>query len=162
MTKTVKITFRVKDKILDEEMNLDNLSLPILAEFASQTAAFIRGNKKNSLADIKTSIRSGSIAIDVENETGVLDDVEEDYTQAVQYGITSTMDPVRAGIIEQWQVAARKNSSRIYELVVEDENKHTVEQILRISSDTDFKKKAEHWVLVEEYIYGRVFDLGGK
>jgi hypothetical protein len=59
-------------------------------------------------------------------------------------------------------MAARKNSNRIYELVVGDDTTHTVEQILRISSDTDFKKRAEQWVPVEEYVYGRVYDLGGK
>lgn len=162
MTKAKKITFKVKDKLLDEEMNLDNISLPILAEFATQTAAFLRGNKRHFLSDIKTSIRSGSIAIEVENETGVLDDVEEDYMQAIKNGITSSMDPVRVNIIEQWQIAAQRNSNRIYELVVEDDTMHTVEQVLRISSDTDFKKRAEQWVPVEEYVYGRVYDLGGK
>jgi len=158
----VKLQFRVKDEVLGEDLSLDNLSLTILSEFTSQVATFVKGSSKVDLGEIKTSVKNGSVAIQLENSSGLLNDVLRDYELARTMGLVDEVDPRRIVIIEQWQTLAKRNESRAYELSLFDEVKKTFTNILNITKNSNFVLKLTNWVDVEEYVYGKVYDMGGK
>lgn len=47
-----KLTFRVRDKVLGEEISIDNINLPLLNEFSGQVMTFIRGSKRIDLKHV--------------------------------------------------------------------------------------------------------------
>ena len=157
------LTFRLRDKILGEEIKMSNMSLPILSAFAAQVSQFLKGNKRVDLNTVKTNVKSGSLVIEVSNETGVLDEAFKDYESAFTFGDISHIDETRAAVIEEWQTEARNNPDRVYELIkgIFDENIEPTNKIT-INEDTDFKRPKDVWLPVEKYVYGRVYDLGGK
>jgi len=157
------LTFRLKDKILGEEIKMSNMSLPILSAFASQVSQFLRGSKRIDLNQIKTNIKSGSLVIEVDNETGLLDEAFDDYKSAFESGSIGQIDDTRASVLEEWQNEARNNPDRVYELIkgMFDDNVETDYKIV-INEETNFKRTKEVWLPVEKYVYGRVYDLGGK
>jgi len=153
------LSFRVRDKLLGEEISPDNVTLVLLSEFSEQVTSFLRGSKRLDLNDIRTRISTGSLVLATENKTGLLDEAFSDYSRAKKEDGIDDIDFVRAQIIEQWQLAAKKNKDRIYELFFEDDQSS---EKLIISYTTNYTRKADVWIDVEEYIYGRIFDLGGK
>lgn len=160
------LVFRLKDEVNGEEVNLENISLPLLIEFAEQVTRFLKGDKRINLNSVKTNLRSGSVVIEVENKTGIFDEAFEDYEIAKTLGDLGRINPVRAKVLQEWQEESRKNPDRIYDIIGDafDESAEKDEDItwLRIDQDTDFNKPKEHWVQIEKYVYGRVNDLGGK
>lgn len=92
----------------------------------------------------------------------MLDEAFSDYERAFKYGSVSTLDPVRANVIETWQQQAKSNPDRVYELIRGAfETTGEVDKIV-IDEDSDFKQAKELWIPVEKYVYGRIYDLGGK
>lgn len=161
-SKDNKLTFRVKDKVLGEEISVDNINLPLLNEFSGQVMTFIRGSKRIDLKTVKAAVKTGSLVFEVGNETGLLDEAFTDYERAFKFGNVNSLDPVRAGVIETWQQEAKSNPYRVYELIRGAfDTTGEVEKIV-IDEDTDFKQATEIWVPVEKYVYGRIYDLGGK
>lgn len=161
MDESKKISFAVKDVVLGEDLSPSNLTLPLLGEFIEQVTTFLRGSGRPDLGEVRTSIKKGSLAVVAENPTGILDDAFKDYEWAQQNDSLDLLDPVRARVIEQWQTEARNNENRIYELFF-GETKQEITPVFTISSDTDYKAKKEVWVDVELYLYGKIYDLGGK
>ncbi|QWQ31387.1 hypothetical protein KOY49_04520 [Candidatus Minimicrobia vallesae] len=58
--------FSIDDKLMDEKISLNNVSLPILKDFIEQVSIFIRGNESVDLNGVKIAIKPGSVAIVVE------------------------------------------------------------------------------------------------
>ena len=155
-----KITFALKDVLIDSEVSPQNITLPLLSEFIQQVATFIKGKKYLDLSKIKSSIKHGSLAIEVNNNEGMLDEALRDYTMLLNSGSLNDIDSNRARIIELWQSNSNNNENRSYDLFTGNgpaENLHVL-----ISNKTNFVIKNNHWVDVDLYLYGRVFDLGGK
>ncbi len=150
----------MKDTVLGEELTPSNLTLPLLAEFIEQVTTFIRGSSRPDLTEVKTSITKGSLAVTAENPTGILDAAFKDYDSVQRNDSLDFLDPVRARIIERWQIDARNNQNRVYEMFLGDKKSEL--PVFTISSDTDYRAKKEVWVDVELYLYGKIYDLGGK
>ncbi len=160
MDDSKKLSFAMKDTVLGEELTPYNLTLPLLSEFIEQVTTFLRGSNRPDLTEVKTSIKKGSLAVVAENPIGILDDAFKDYESVQRSNSLDLLDPVRAKIIERWQQDARNNQDRVYELFLGDTKSEL--PVFTISSDTDFKSKKEVWVDVELYLYGKIYDLGGK
>lgn len=156
-----ELSFSVNDELLGEQLSPENISLPLLVEFAEQVSAFLRGSSKTDLKSIKASIKSGSFALEVQAPTAILEPAIRDYQSIRERKNLYDIDPVRAQIVENWQSLAIKHDGRIYKLFLDStdtpENKPLV-----ISSDTSYESQKEIWGDVELYTYGRVYDLGGK
>lgn len=152
--------FSVKDNLLNEEVTPDNISLPLLSDFVQQVAAFLRGSSRIDLGEIKTRIIEGSFAVAVYDETGLLDEAYEDYTKIKSQGSLDDVNPARASVLLEWQRAAVANSDRSYSLGYELDGSG-LDQLF-IDSSSDYRIAEETWVLSELYVYGRVFDMGGK
>ncbi len=162
MNSSKKISFSIKDSVLGSALNPSNLTLPLLGEFIEQVTIFIRGKSRQDLGEIKTSIKKGSLAVVVENPTGLLDDAVRDYMLLQENNtLESVSDSVRAEVIDQWQVAAKNNSNRTYELSIKEPTTQKT-LTLTISSETNYMWKKQVWVDVELYLYGKIYDLGGK
>ena len=157
-----KISFSIKDSVLGSELSPSNLTLPLLSEFIGQVSLFLRGKSRKDLGEVKTSIAKGSLRVIVENFSGQLDDVTKDYMMLSQnQALEAISDPVRAKVVEQWQVSVKNNSDRRYNFFIEAPDMSDISGI-EISNETNFSWKKYVWVNVELYLYGRVFDLGGK
>lgn len=152
--------FALKDKLLDADITPSNVSLPLLADFINQVSSFLRGKDRISLGEVRTSVVEGSFALTVHDDTGLLDAAYEDYKLVKETHDISTIDPVRASVILEWQDAARSNDDRSYSFGFEVSD--SVLDQLFIDDNTEFTTAQETWLNVELYIYGRVFDLGGK
>jgi hypothetical protein len=160
MENNKKISFALKDTVLGEQISPSNITMPMLSDFAEQVTAFLKGSKKVDLKEVKTSIKEGSFAITVENNVGMLDEAFKDYQSALKTKSLDIIDPVRAKIIKKWQDLAKLNKDRSYELSIDDSK--ISNSIFVISSDSEFITSKSIWVDTERYIYGRVYDLGGK
>lgn len=160
MKESKKISFAIKDKVLGEELTPSNLTLPLLSEFVEQVTTFLRGSGRPDLSEVKTSIKKGSLAVVVENPVGTLDDAFKDYQTIQRTKTLDFVDPVRARVVETWQKAADSSEDRIYELFFGEAKSE--DTTLTISDETDYKASQETWVDVELYLYGRIYDLGGK
>ncbi|QWQ32232.1 hypothetical protein KOY48_05305 [Candidatus Minimicrobia naudis] len=71
--------FSIDDKLMDEKISLNNVSLPILKISLNKYLAFIRGNELVDLNGVKIVIKPGSVAIVVEEtpliKTAIMNDV---------------------------------------------------------------------------------------
>lgn len=156
-----KISFTIKDTVLGDQLSPSNLTLPLLSEFIDQVSSFLRGKSRQDLIEVRTGIKSGSLAVVVENQAGALDSAFKDYIVMQQNYALENLDPVRAQIIEQWQNIAKNNTERTYELFF-GETKVDGAPVFTISSSTNYTVRKDVWVNTELYVYGKIFDLGGK
>ena len=149
----------MRDEILGEELSPSNTTLPILVDFVNQVSTFLKGNKRVDLSKIRTSITHGSLAVTAYNNAEVLNKAITDYAYVIENKSLDKIDLVRAKIIEEWQSAAKESETRSYHLEMDSEGKIST---ITIDSNTDYKTKRAVWVNVDLYLYGRIFDLGGK
>ena len=159
MHETKKLSFSIKDQVFGNELSPGNATLPIIGEFIEQIAAFLRGSRHPDLNEVKTSIQTGSVAVQVEDKTGLLADAYKDYEHLRRSNDLSGIDPSRAKVVEKWQAEVKSYESRAYSLFVPDES---TDNIVLITRETEFATKRVLWVEEELYLYGRVYDMGGK
>jgi hypothetical protein len=154
------LRFALQDKLLDTDVSPSNISLPLMADYIKQVSAFLRGSSRTNLGEIKTEIIEGSFAVAVHDETGVLEDAYNDYRQIKGGQDLSGVDPARISVILEWRDAAVSNEDRKYSLgeVLGD---GIIDQMF-IDSSSTINQVSELWVNTELYVYGRVYDMGGK
>lgn len=157
-----ELQFAIDDKLLGENVSPDNISLPMLEEFIQQVTAFVKGTSKINLKNIHTEIRQGSFAIAVVGEVGELEEVKRDYLAAAKSNDLSSIDPNRREVLIQWQRSALKNKDRKYKLLSKTDDEKVSDTRIIIDSGSQFHFHQTVWVEVEQYVYGRVYDLGGK
>ncbi len=155
-----RITFSLKDIVVGQEINPNNMTLPLLNEFLQQVTTFLKGGKYIDLAKVKSSIKHGSLAIEVNNNDGLLDEAFNDYQILLKHGSLNDIDSNRARIVELWQSNSKNNENRSYDLYVGDDSTNNPHFI--ISRKTNFIMINNNWVDVDLYLYGKIFDLGGK
>jgi hypothetical protein len=154
-----KIYLSIEDEVLGEELSPSNLTLPLLAEYVEQVQAFLRGSSKKNMGEIKASIEKGSLAIATDNSTGILNEAVDDYDSLMRSEMITDVDPIRSRIVELWQYNARKHPNRRYKLCIEDS---VEKKEMSITADTNYTVAKEVWSQVELYLYGTVYDMGGK
>jgi len=160
MDDSKQLSFVIKDKVFGENLSPSNITLPLLKDFTNQVMTFLRGSTRPDLGVVKAKIIEGSLAVATIDTTDILSEAYEDYQVIKSEGDLGSIDPARARVVELWQDEAKKGANRIYELFSGATTAASAKVV--ISSETDFKVKAELWVDVELYIYGKIFDLGGK
>ena len=154
--------FSIDDKLMDEKISLNNVSLPILKDFIEQVSIFIRGNESVDLNGVKIAIKPGSVAIVVE-ETPLIKTAISEYRIIKSSGDLGKISPVRAKVIANLQEKVRKNPSRLYTISDNIESAFIDQNSIKISLDSSYKiVHADQWVDTEAYLYGRVFNMGGK
>lgn len=160
--KDKRLKFAVRDTILDAEASPSNVTLPLLAEFVDQVTSFLRGSRRTNLNEIKTSIEKSSFALVVEDEVGQLEDAYSDFEKIKSTKSLVGVDPVRAKVVLGWQQAVKENNERTYSLGLGLDLSDDLDDLLAIDRDSEFELPKETWVDVEQYMYGKVFDMGGK
>ncbi|PKL30799.1 hypothetical protein CVV43_05345 [Candidatus Saccharibacteria bacterium HGW-Saccharibacteria-1] len=157
-----ELSFSISDKLLGADLSPDNISLPLLSEFTEQVSSFLKGSEKIDLRSISASIEKGSLAIAIKEPDLKLEYVLKDYEIINKSHTLVNVDAIRAKIMENWQSAAKKNKDRIYKLSLKSSNLDTDVSTLVISADTNYKINKEVWLNAELYLYGKIYDLGGK
>jgi hypothetical protein len=160
MKKRNSLSFAVRDTLNGEPISPNNMPVGLLGEFSADVISFLRGSGRPDLKDVRASIKQGSFAIEIEDSVGELDTAFDDYNWTLKHHNLDKVDPVRARIIEKWQRESKASEDRAYELFVN--GKESGKNVLEITADTDFKIRKDVWVDVELYVYGQVYDMGGK
>ena len=160
MTNLNKISFSIKDKVFGENLDPSNLTLPLLAEFIDQVSLFIKGDSRKDLSTVKTSIEEGSLMVTAHDNDDLFLDAFEDYLLINEKNSLSGISRYRANIIEKWQEHAKENKDRVYNVSFDDED--STSSNLVISSETNYVRKKDIWIDVELYLYGKIYDMGGK
>lgn len=156
-----KLYFSVKDTINGEQVSPENVSLKLVIELADAMNRFIYGKSKTT-GEVSVSIKKGSFAI-VAPATPITQSAINDYQIVRKTGVLDDIDPIRARIIRDLQIKARKGENRIYTISDEDNSNIDYHHGLVISKDTDYKTiRSDQWVPAETYMYGMVVDIGGK
>ena len=154
--------FSVKGTLQDEQVSLDNLSLPIISEFVEYVSKFIKGDEKIDLGSLRVAVKPGSFALTVPPETAIISAVS-DYRIVKNTGRLDGINPVRARVLADLQEKARKNADLVYTITDSSDGPNANRTSIIISSDSDYKTTIEdQWIQTEAYLYGKVYDLGGK
>ncbi|MFA5866353.1 MAG: hypothetical protein WC891_00090 [Actinomycetota bacterium] len=153
--------FRLQNKINGIDVELAYLTIPLVKEFLSEIEEFIKGGKRIDLTQVIAGMENGSVAVDVvDNHAGQLDSTFDALEKLGEGRDLTVLDPGRAKVIELWQKKAKNDEDVVYEVSLGEDN--SIAPVITISKDTDFKAGPDYWVDVELYLYGRVFDMGGK
>jgi archaellin len=157
-----ELYFSVKDTMQDSQVGLSNLPLPIISELAEAVARFVKGSSNIDLNNVKVSIKEGSLAIVVQSSP-ILAPAIADYREIKTSGNLDNIDNVRARTIADFQDKAKKNPNRIYTISDTSDTFKINSDSIVINNDSDYRATIEdQWVQTETYIYGEVFDMGGK
>ena len=157
-----ELYFSVKDTVQDAQIDLSNLSLPIISELIEAVAKFIKGTSSIDLSEVKVAIKAGSVAIVVPSSPSIAPAIA-DYDEIKASGNLDKIDSIRARIITDLQEKAKKNPNRTYTISdTSDITKIDLQSIV-ISNESDYRTTIEdQWVKTETYVYGRIYDIGGK
>ncbi|MEI6707550.1 MAG: hypothetical protein WCK96_10500 [Methylococcales bacterium] len=153
------LRFAVSDNIENVDVSPSHVPLSLL-DFPKDVGEFLKGST-HDIDSNKTfvSIENSSLAVAVSSALLVASaTLWHDFEQLRQPDSLSAIDPKRAKIIEHWQSMARKNPHRRYSVV--DTSSRT--SFLSIDSTSNFYRTDDVWVKVEKYLFGKVFDMGGK
>lgn len=157
-----ELYFSVDDTVQGDQLSLNNLSLPIITELVESVTKFIKGSSNVDLNDVKVLVKTGSFAIAVAPSPVIEPAIADYYTMKTTHSLEG-IDPKRARIITDWQERVMKNPDRSYLIAVDsDMTSQSLDKII-INKDSDYRIAVEdQWVQTETYLYGRVFDMGGK
>lgn len=151
------LRFAVSDRINDAEVGPAHVPLALLGDFQKDVAEFLKGSANEvNTSQVIVSIEEGSLALVA---TGLLAATAlwQDMAQLQNPAALGLIDLKRAAVIERWQKAARRSSTRSYLLA--DTSKHLA---VRVNAQSDFRNTVEAaWVPVEKYLTGLVTDMGG-
>lgn len=159
-TNLKNLSFSLKDKVLGDEVSLSNVTLPLFKEFLDQISIFLRGQEKTNISEIKTSLITGSIQVNMYDDSNRLDKAIIDYQTLKKHGTLDLVDPVRASIVDIWQNAIKNNPDRRYEIKSLNEKNDSISLV--IDSNSFFKPISNGWINEDQYLVGQVFDMGGK
>ncbi len=160
MNNLKKMSFHIRGNLFEDRISPSNVSLPILKDFIEQVELFIKGKNRPNLAEIKTSIEDSSFAVTVYDNDEILNSAISDYIKVKESNSIDDIDSFRAEVIEKWQKQAKEAGGLIFEMNL-SVGENVISKLI-INQTTEIKRKKSIWVDVELYLYGRVFDMGGK
>lgn len=150
----------MEDRVGDQPLTPETVDLPTLRAFLDEVETLIKGNVAGAavtLADSRVRIEEGSLKVIALISTLLASDLNADLSQLRETKDLDVVQPKRAEVIEQWQARARRMPYRSYVIG------ETREAKIEIARTSEFQHSGEKaWVLVEKYLSGRVFDIGGK
>ena len=157
-----QLNFSISDSSKGKELDLNDLDLSVLHEFLKQVQNFLKGSKNNDLNNLQIGLESGSAVVTVRGLEPEMQDIIEDYIHLQGNTDLSPIDRKRANIIKTWQQAEAVNKNkRTYNIYYIDGGSNPVGPKVEISKKTKYRLP-QTWVEVEEYLYGKIFDMGGK
>lgn len=158
----LQLNFSISDNNKGKELNLNDLDLTVLPKFLEQVYNFLRGSNNNDLTNLKIGLESGSAVVTVKGSEPEMQDVVKDYTSLQDSNDLSHLDKKRASVIKAWQQTEAVNKNkRTYNIFYIDNRSNAVKSRVEISKKTNYKLP-QTWVEVEKYLYGQIFDMGGK
>ncbi len=153
----ITLKFSLQDNVDGVPVTPDHVSLSMLKDFVSQVADFVKGSRRLD-AKISTAVEEGSLVLATSGQPAFMAEVKVDYEKAASSDDISDLDPGRRKIINQWQNLARLNEGRVYTLTLGGKD---VKRIV-INADSEYHASNNVWVEVEKYVYGEIYDMGGK
>lgn len=156
-----ELYFSVKGMLAENPVSPNNISLPILNDLVEAMMKFIKGDSsRTDLGDISVAVRQGSFALAAQPSEITIAAIT-DFKEAYQSGNLNSIDPIRAKVIADLQEKANKNSELEY--VISDGPSQLKDHVMIINKDSHYSYNDEElWIPTEMYLYGRVFNMGGK
>jgi len=151
------LRFALDDRINTAPVGPSHIPLALLGEFQREIETFLKGSDQAvDPGQVMVSIENGSLAILV---SGLLAAASLwiDVWHLKNPHALGSLDQKRAAVVERWQAAARKHTSRSYSLAAVGGN-----LMVRVDSATDYRNQIEAaWVPVEKFLHGTIVDMGG-
>lgn len=155
-----ELYFSVKGTLAENPVSPDNISLPILTELADAISKFIRGSSRAELNDVPISVKQGSFAL-VAQPSPITMAAIADFREVIETGNLNKIDSIRAKVIADLQKKVNQNDSLTF--TIADSNVVTSSNSIVIDKNSTYTYNEEElWVQTDTYLYGHVYDMGGK
>jgi len=152
------LRFKLFDQIGEAEVSPSAVSLPLLKQYAEEVGSFLSGSRKViNLANFPVAVKQGSFEFEV---SGLPDDIDlwTDLRALRQQDSLQAVDRGRAAVMEKWQEAARKRSTRGYAIEPDQGGAR-----IRVTAETAYRHGVDSpWYLAERYLRGSLYESGGK
>jgi len=154
------IKFRLLQLMDGVEVSPANISFADFMRFNREVGDFLAGSGgADFLKEAHPEIEEGSYVVKVALSAALLQSVQPDYEKLQQGESLRGMDSKRLEVVSRWQARSRKNPNYKIDILPGK----TGLKPIHISADTDFHSADEnHWVKIERYVRGRLFEQGGK
>ncbi|MFZ3223721.1 MAG: hypothetical protein WA142_11580, partial [Rugosibacter sp.] len=118
MNPTNELRFAVNDRINDVEVGLKHVPLSLLGEFQKDVSEFLKGSGRDvDPAQVLIALEDGSLRF---RATGLAvmaaASLWADLEHLKSPDSLSRIDAKRAAVVERWQMAARQNPHRNYQV----------------------------------------------
>lgn len=155
-----ELYFSVKGMLAENPVSPDNISLPILTELIDAISKFIRGSSRAELNNVPISVKHGSFAL-VAQPSPITTAAIADFREVTETGNLNRIDSIRAKVIADLQKKVSQNDSLIF--TIADGNVVTSSNSIVIDKNSTYTYNEEElWVQTDTYLYGHVYDMGGK
>lgn len=156
-----ELYFSVKGMLAENPVSPDNISLPILNDLVEAMTKFIKGDSsRTDLSGMSVAVRQGSFALAVP-PSEIIAAAIIDFREVYQTGSLNSIDPIRAKVIADLQEKANKNGG--IEYVISDTSSQLENRKVVINKESNYSYNDEElWIPTEIYLYGQVFNMGGK
>lgn len=155
-----ELYFSVKGMLAENPVSPDNISLPILTELVDAATKFIRGSSRTELNDVPISVKHGSFAL-VAQPSKITAAAIADFREVMATGRLDKIDSIRAKVIADLQKKVNQNASLIF--TIADSGIVTTSNSIVIDKNSTYNYNEEElWVQTDTYLYGNIYDMGGK
>ena len=161
MKETKRLLFSIEDTVFDNDLSPTNVTLPMVSDFLKQITTFLKGSERPDLSKVKAKFEKGSLAVGIEYEEDILDSAYKVFVHLKTSKDLRHIDTARSAVIKKWQLEAQNNESRRYCLATPDSPINREIRVI-IDEKTKFVDMEPLWAEEELYLYGHIYDIGGK
>lgn len=159
MARQQTVEFILRGKLEGVDITPQSIGLHLFNQFNAEVEDLIVGSQRAlKLTEAKVRVEEGSYRLKVVLTAALLASFGPDLQRLNRQDSLGEIDPERAKIIQRWQARAKSDQNLQYEVRSAGEAPAKVQ----VTSSTDYHVgKTTPWVAVEQYLFGRIVDMGG-
>ena len=159
MARQRTVEFILRGKIDGADITPQTIDLHLFNQFNAEVEDLVVGSQKGlKLSGAKVRVEEGSYKLKVVLTATLLASFGPDLERLNRQDSLGEIDPERGKIIQRWQARAKSDPDLQYE--VSSAGEHPIK--VRVTNSTDYRAgKTTPWVVVEQYLFGRIVDMGG-
>jgi hypothetical protein len=161
MSQPETVEFALSGTAQGVEISPAHVPFGLMRRFHEDVERLVLGSNQGSLADTVVQIRRGSYALVVPIPENVRESFELDMSVVASPDSTAHPDPIRLGVLQNWQKRAVFDRGITYYVRPQGSTPRIRE--LKIDAQTVLRKATEdRWVPVELLMLGEVWEAGGE
>ena len=159
MARQQTVEFILRGKLEGVDITPQSIGLHLFNQFNAEVEALIVGSQKAlKLTEAKVRVEEGSYKLKVVLTSALLASLGPDLHRLNRQDSLGEIDPERAKIMQRWQARAKSQQDIEYEVRSSGESPARV----HVTKSTDYHVgKTTPWVVVEQYLFGQIVDMGG-